>query len=312
MATRARVSPAHNLPLVEEPTRTIRLPDGRSLALDDVGDPSGTPVIYLHGTPDSRLSRHPDDGVAARSGVRLLALDRPGAGHSDPNPCAKLGDLADDLRALLDELGIERAALLGWSAGGLAALAVAASLDTRVSGVVLVGTVPPVEAYRDDRVVAALGPGRRNLAELALEVQPAELARELAPYLVPYLVPGPLARQVTLDHVLEGAGDHGRAELAAVPGALGRLADALEASVAHGIEALVADLTRQLEPGLDLEAIARPVRTIHGSEDEVSPPEVGRWLVEHLPDARADVLPGAGHHLLFPRWAEVLRWAAGG
>ena len=35
----------------------------RTLTLDDVGDPEGVPVLYLHGTPDSRLSRHPDDGV---------------------------------------------------------------------------------------------------------------------------------------------------------------------------------------------------------------------------------------------------------
>jgi pimeloyl-ACP methyl ester carboxylesterase len=146
------------------------------------------------------------------------------------------------------------------------------------------------------------------VAELALEVPAAELAQEVAPH----LVPDPLTRQLALDHILDGAGDRGRAELAAVPGALEHLADALEASVAHGTDALVADLVRQLEPGLDLAAVAAPVRTVHGSEDHVSPPEVGRWLVERLPDARMEVVEGAGHHVLFPRWADVLRWSAGG
>ena len=48
------------------------------MTFDDVGDPDGTPVVYLHGGGDSRLSRHPDDSIAARLGVRLLALDRCG------------------------------------------------------------------------------------------------------------------------------------------------------------------------------------------------------------------------------------------
>ena len=48
------------------------------MTFDDVGDPDGTPVVYLHGGGDSRLSRHPDDSIAAELGVRLLALDRCG------------------------------------------------------------------------------------------------------------------------------------------------------------------------------------------------------------------------------------------
>jgi hypothetical protein len=35
-------------------------------------------VLYLHGGGDSRLSRHPDDSIAASLGVRLLAIDRCG------------------------------------------------------------------------------------------------------------------------------------------------------------------------------------------------------------------------------------------
>jgi pimeloyl-ACP methyl ester carboxylesterase len=58
------------------------------VAVDDVGDPAGVVVVYLHGTPDSRLSRHPDDALAARAGVRLLALDRPGYGRTSPLPLA--------------------------------------------------------------------------------------------------------------------------------------------------------------------------------------------------------------------------------
>jgi pimeloyl-ACP methyl ester carboxylesterase len=279
------------------------LPDGRTLAFDDVGDRGGVPVVYLHGTPDSRLARHPDDAVAAECGVRLVAVDRPGAGQSDPDPQGTLGSLGTDLRHLLDDLAIDRTVLLGWSAGGLFALAAAAVLGERVLAVGLVGPVPPVEAYADAGLVAALGASRRPFVELAGELKPEELASEI----VPYLVPHPLTPDLALAHVLESAGELGRAELATVTGAAERLAEALAESVRGGEDGLAHDLALQLEPGLDLSLVGCPVRSFHGSDDGVSPPEVGAWLASHLPHAVLDLVPAAGHHLLFPRWRGILR-----
>ncbi|HEV8116197.1 MAG TPA: alpha/beta hydrolase [Acidimicrobiales bacterium] len=282
---------------------TLRLPDGRPLAFDDVGDPSGVPVVYLHGTPDSRLARHPDDGAAAAAGVRLLAVDRPGAGESHRHPGADLAGLGHDLAALLDHLDVPRTILFGWSTGGLFALGAATVLGPRVAAMGLAAPVPPVEAYGDPSLVAALAVGRRGFAELALELSPAELAGEVAPF----LVPDPLTAASALEHVLESAGEAGRRDLVAVPGAAGALAEGLLASVAQGPAGLVADVALQLEPGLDLSAIRAPVRTFHGSADGVSPPIVGTWLVARLPHAVLDLSPGGSHHLLFPRWRGILR-----
>jgi pimeloyl-ACP methyl ester carboxylesterase len=290
-----------------QPTRTIRLPDGRRLALDDVGDPSGSPVVYLHGTPDSRLARHPDDGVAAAAGVRLLAVDRPGAGGSDHHPAGHLASIGDDLRHVLDHLEIDHVGLIGWSAGGLFALAAAGVLGARVTRVVLVGTLPPVEAYDDAALVAALGPRRRGFVELAAELPAAELAAEVAPYLVPQ----PLDASTARDHVLEGAGERGRAELAAVPGSVVQLELGLAGSVAQGLAGLTQDVALQLQRGLDLDDVVAPVLTVHGAEDDVSPPAVGEWLERRLPDASVVVVPDSGHHLLFPHWTRLLRAAAG-
>jgi pimeloyl-ACP methyl ester carboxylesterase len=281
---------------------TLRLPDGRLLAFDDVGDPEGATVVYLHGTPDSRLAR-PPDVTTARAGVRLLAVDRPGAGDSDPAPGADLAALGSDLEALLDHLDLDRVLLVGWSAGALCALAAARVLGERVASIGLIAPVPPVEAYEDATLVASLGPGRRGFAELAREVPAAELAREVAPY----LVPDPLTRHGAREHVLEAAGEPGRSELEQVPGAVDALIQGLEASVAQGRQGLVDDVARQLERGIDLGSVPGPVRTFHGGHDPTSPPEVGAWLVARLPDAVLDLSPGAGHHLLFPRWRGILR-----
>lgn len=283
---------------------SVGLPDGRRLAYDDVGDPDGAPVVYLHGTPDSRLGR-PADSATAEAGVRLLAVDRPGFGDSDAAPGASLGPLGADLGRLLDEVGVERAIVLGWSGGGLAALGAAthADLRSRVAALGLVGTLPPAEAYDDATVVAALGDGRRAFVEIAHEVPAAELAAEVAPY----LVPDPIDPATARAHVLEHAGDVGRAELQRAAGAVDALAAGLQASARQGIAALADDVARQLERGLDLSGVRCPVRTFHGALDEVSPPEVGAWLAGRLPDAVLDVMPGGGHHLLFPSWRGILR-----
>jgi pimeloyl-ACP methyl ester carboxylesterase len=48
-------------------TRRLAVGRQRVMALDDVGDPAGVPLLYLHGTPDSRQARPAGDGAAARA-----------------------------------------------------------------------------------------------------------------------------------------------------------------------------------------------------------------------------------------------------
>jgi pimeloyl-ACP methyl ester carboxylesterase len=62
----------------------IALPDGRSLAYAEFGDPDGRPVLFFHGTPGYRLNPWIPDAELRSLGVRLIALDRPGVGRSTP------------------------------------------------------------------------------------------------------------------------------------------------------------------------------------------------------------------------------------
>src|SRR4051812_8566882 len=106
--------------------QVFELRDGRALGFDDVGDPEGAPVLFVHGTPDSRRSRHPDDSIAAALGVRLIATDRPGIGLSSAHVAGTIGSFADDVAALAEHLGVHSIRPFAWSAGAPFALAVAA------------------------------------------------------------------------------------------------------------------------------------------------------------------------------------------
>jgi pimeloyl-ACP methyl ester carboxylesterase len=249
----------------------------RHLTLDDVGDPAGVPVLYLHGTPDSRLSRHPDDGLATTAGVRLLALDRPGYGGSDPLPPGTADGwpavVAADAAAVLDTLGIERCGLLAWSGGALAGVALAALMPERVSALAIVAGLVPRQAY-DDPEVRAAGADRLDTIELADSLPPGTLGEAIAPLLAPY----PCDRALAAEH---------QAEQRDAAGA--------------------ADVEAQARPmPLNLAAMRAPVRLVYGSADTVTPPAFGRWYAENLPGASLDVVDGAAHYVALTAWGRIL------
>lgn len=94
---------------------TITLADGRILAYCEWGEPTGSPVLLMHGGPGSRLLC-PDEDATVGAGVRLLTVDRPGYGGSDPRPDPTLLGWADDVQALAGQIGLERLAVVGFSA----------------------------------------------------------------------------------------------------------------------------------------------------------------------------------------------------
>ena len=66
----------------------LELSDRRTLAWRWWGEPGGTPILRLQGTPGSRLYRHPKAAVQKELGVRYLMADRPGYGGST-RTCAR-------------------------------------------------------------------------------------------------------------------------------------------------------------------------------------------------------------------------------
>jgi pimeloyl-ACP methyl ester carboxylesterase len=282
---------------------SVALPDGRSLGFDDVGDPAGTPVLYVHGSPDSRRARHPDDAVAAGLGVRLVALDRPGAGLSSPHPTGTVGSFADDTVALADHLGVDAWRPLAWSAGSVYALALAARHPGRVDKVAVAAGLVPFAAYATPGILDDAEGGRWMVAELGEELGPAGLAEAAAPMLAPYPCDVELARQ----HVTETADALRRAELDALPGALDALAAGVADAVSHGLGGLTRDLELQVEPpDVDWSSIDAPVDLWYGKRDTTAPPSFGHWWARHLRWAELTVVPGAGHLVALSHWEAIL------
>ena len=126
-----------------------RLPDGRALAYAEYGDAHGTPVLLVHGNPGSRLfwGLHPDSPF--RSGLRLIAPDRPGVGLSDFGPGRTVADWPDDVVSLADALGIQKFVVFGPSGGGPYALACAWKIPHRLTAV---GLFAPMGPYLPETV----------------------------------------------------------------------------------------------------------------------------------------------------------------
>lgn len=302
--------------MLPEPTTTLELPDGRLLACDDVGaraSDATSVVLHLHGAPDCRLARHPDDRLAAETGIRLVAVDRPGYGWSDP-PAPDLLTFGDELGLLLDHLDVERCTVAAWSAGAPWAFGAAAALGPdRVERLVTYGAVAPFEALlgADEDVAAASG-DRASLAQsvVAGGTTADELATEMAMLLVPSPpVPVELAR----DQVLESLSPAVAAELEGA-GLVEALAWSLAAAVdRHADAGLRCDVVVQFRPGVEdlLGGITCPVVLAHGEHDRIAGPAVGRWLAARLPDARVELWDGAGHQGLLLDWARWLRLMIG-
>src|SRR5437899_12705534 len=110
----------------QPPARQIVLSDGRRLGYAQYGSPNGSPLMYFHGWPSSRLEPRVAENLCADLGLQVIAPDRPGFGLSDFKPGRTLASWPEDVRALAASLGFHRFAVLGVSGGGPYAIACAA------------------------------------------------------------------------------------------------------------------------------------------------------------------------------------------
>lgn len=142
--------------------------DGIYLTFSDAG--AGLPVLCLAGL--TRNSSDFDYVAPHLSDVRLIRLDYRGRGQSDWADPATYTPATErrDALALLDHLGLEKAAVLGTSRGGIIAMLLAASAKDRLLGVCLNDIGPVLESAGLEMIRGYIGknPVAKSIAELAV------------------------------------------------------------------------------------------------------------------------------------------------
>jgi pimeloyl-ACP methyl ester carboxylesterase len=280
-------------------TETITV-DGRDLEVLRHGPPDAFPLVFHCGTPNAPAEFPAlQDAVTAR-GWQLVAHARPGYAGSTRQEGRTVADVAGDVTAILDQLGLGAFAVLGWSGGGPHALACAALLPDRCTAAASLAGVAPYDADGLD-FLAGMGP--ENVDELGAAVRSRD---ELEAFLDRFAA---ALAGVTSDQIAEELGglidDVDRAAVT------GEFAETLARMVRHALSTGTAgwfddDIAFVNPWGFDLGAIGVPVSVWQGAHDKMVPFAHGRWLAAHIPGARVHLYDDEGHLSLIAQLPRIL------
>jgi proline iminopeptidase len=285
-------------------TGFLPLSDGHTMYWEQVGNPRGVPVLFLHGGPGAGAGiihrRFFDPGF-----WRVVIFDQRGAGRSRPMGSLAANttpDLVEDIEILRRHLGVEKFLLFGGSWGSTLALAYAQAHPERVSGCVLRGIFLGRRAEVDWFMhgLAAVFPEAH--AAFAGYIPPEERTDLLGAYLRRLTHPDssvhmPAARAWS---VYEGS----CSTLLPSPDTVASFAQDRTALGLARIEAhyFAHDLFLP-EGGLlaHMDRIAHvPADIVQGRYDMVCPPVSAFDLAAAWPSARLTIIPDAGHSALEP------------
>ena len=280
-------------------TRVMELPDGRELAWLETGKPRGFPVFAFHGTPGSRRQVAFDEKAIAASGVRMIAPDRPGYGHSSYHSGRRFADWASDVAALADHLRLDTFSVVGVSGGGPHALACARLLPERVAAAGIVSGVGPLGDPAFDVGHTGINRGITLLARQSpLVLRPMFWFQEFS------------VRRWPEAALRSAAKRFPPADAAVLDRADVRAAffeDAQRSPTTAG-RAATQDFTLFAQDwGFRLEDITVPVHLWHGDADRNVLIGHARFMAGRIPGAVLHECPGEGHLLYVNHLEEVMR-----
>jgi pimeloyl-ACP methyl ester carboxylesterase len=254
--------------------KTAPLPDGVTLAYIDTGNPTGPPVVLIHGYTDNARDWVPMLPYLSKR-FRLILVDIRGHGKSSkPECCYNRLDFAYDIKLLLDALSIRRADVIGHSLGSIIAQTFAEYWPERTDRVVLISSTggrPPGSTAPPQFDYAA------QIRKLKDPIDPD------SPFMIAWWdSPTP----VNPDFIRRQ-----RQDAAAIPLEvwLAVLDEALPSATAYG------DLQSTLP------RLKAPTLLIWGSKDPIMEESMRKTLRDALPSARVKVLEGLGHN---PFWED--------
>jgi pimeloyl-ACP methyl ester carboxylesterase len=265
---------------MDQEMRTIDVGGGRRIALQTFGDPRGRPVFFFHGSPASRLEAEFLDAPAAAHHLRLIAVDRPGMGCSDPLPGRRLLDWPSEVSAVARELHLDRFAVLGFSTGALYVYACAKAMPDRLDGALVVsGTGPP-------SLMRGFNAGWLTL-----------MAARALPPLGRWMF-GSIERRAKADptgFIPPGLAQVDRAALEDGESRQRFLNSFVEAYRAGSGGVVDDQLLVTRDWGFDLAEVETSISLWHGTADQTVPPRVAVTVVQTLQHAVLNLQHGEGH-----------------
>jgi 3-oxoadipate enol-lactonase len=228
----------------------------------ELAGPAGAPVLALGGSLGTTLAMWAPQVSRLSGRIRTVAFDHRGHGRS-PVPAGpyEIADLGGDVLALLDRLGIERAAYCGLSLGGMVGQWLAINAPQRITKLILICTaayLPPASAW----IERAAGVRAAGSPEVVADTVVGRWFTPAFAAANPALVAG--YREMIASTDGEGY-----------------------ASCCEAISTL------DLRAGLP--AVTAPTLVIAGAQDPSIPAEHGRAIAEAVPHARFEVLDPAAH-----------------
>ncbi len=279
--------------------RIMQLPDGRELAWLEVGKPKGPVVFAFHGTPGSHRQVTAQADAITAAGVRLIAPDRPGYGHSTFHKGRTLADWPADVSMLADHIGVSTFSVVGVSGGGPHASVCARFLSDRVTAAGIVSGVGPLDEAKSSEGMMGL-----NKALSALSRRSMYLVYPMFSSQTAIMRRWPEALLQRADKVLPAA------DVAVMQRPVMKelfVEDARRASPTSAMAAAQDFTLFARDWGFRLEDIQVPAHVWHGDADRNVPYAHGQQQAERIPGAVFHACPGEGHLLVVDHLSEILR-----
>ena len=278
------VPPAYYALFPYELAPPLPAPGERVLLSGDVGvnvieEGEGPPVVLSHGLPGSAYDWRVLLPELAQHGLRAIAYDRVGYGHSDSRLDGDFTPEANarELNGLLEALDLDDATVVGWSYGGVIAMMAALDPSSRIARIVLVGTAGP------DSSDAA--PPEPPMLMTFLNSDPVLRWRVAVPSTGVFLM------RAGSDMAFSG-GPQPDWWLDGLRANFERW-DTLLAFRGEMSGVSAASVAADFDPA----AIDVPVLILHGDDDRSAPVEIGRYLDTVIPGSALVELEGGSHML---------------
>ena len=164
-----------------------QLPGAGSITLQGETLGEGPPVVLVHGLSATRRNVVQGSRALVKRGYRLISYDARGHGESQPGPSYEYSDLVGDLEAVLEELELEKPALVGSSMGAATAMAFTLEHPDRVPALVQItpaytgyARTGDVDGESWEKLAEALDDGIDRFLEVAQPGDLPERWREVA------------------------------------------------------------------------------------------------------------------------------------